>query len=134
MLGVFGNSMVLQHDEPLIHGCGAAPHAPIAALVTPGLAGSSNEVVRRVADEIGCFQLPLAARPIMTAASESVSVAVKVSTGNASSPFFARAIRVLYGLQILCGGQSNTGLSFATGGLTNQRYDKWRLISVNANR
>ena len=32
MLGVFGDSMVLQHDEPLIHGCGAAPHAKIAAL------------------------------------------------------------------------------------------------------
>ena len=103
MLGVFGDSMVLQHDEPLIHGCGAPPHANIAAMVTPGPAGSSNEIVRRVADPIGCFQLPLAPRPAMGAASESVSIAVKLSTGNAGSPWFARANRVLYGLQILCG-------------------------------
>lgn len=107
MLGIFGDSMVLQHDEPLIHGCGAAPHARIAALVSPGPTGSSDEVVRRVADQIGCFQLPLAARPAMTATSGGVSIAVKVSVGNASSPFFARADRVLYGTQILCGGQSN---------------------------
>ncbi len=108
MLGVFGDHMVLQHDEPLIHGCGAAPHAKIAALITPGPAGSANEVVRRVADQIGCFVLPLAARPVMTkAASETVAIAVKISTGNASSAFFARADGVLYGHQILCGGQSN---------------------------
>lgn len=108
MLGVFGDSMVLQHDEPLIHGCGAAAHAKIAALITPGPAGSANEVVRRVADQIGCFQLPLEARPVMTdAAAEAVTIAVKISTGNASSPFFARANTVLYGHQILCGGQSN---------------------------
>ena len=108
MLGVFGDSMVLQHDEPLIHGCGAAPHAKIAALITPGPAGAANEVVRRHADQIGCFQLPLAASPVMTeAASEAVAIAVKVSTGNASSPFFAQARAVLYGHQILCGGQSN---------------------------
>ena len=107
MLGVFGDSMVLQHDGPVLHGCGAAPRAPIAALIAPGPGSSDNEVVRSVADQIGCFQLSLAARPIMTSASESVSVAVKVSTGDASSPFFARATNVLYGVQIVCGGQSN---------------------------
>ena len=108
MLGVFGDSMVLQHDEPLLHGCGAAPHAKIAALIKPGPAGSADEVVRVVADQIGCFLLSLATRPVMTsAASEAVAISVKISTGNASSPFFARARGVLYGHQILCGGQSN---------------------------
>lgn len=107
MLGVFGDSMVLQHDAPLVHGCGAPVHANIAVLITPGPNSTKNEVVRRVADKIGCFQIPFAARPPMTNASASVSIAVKVSTGNASSPFFARAKNVLYGHQILCGGQSN---------------------------
>eukprot|EP00038_Savillea_parva_P009301 m.182602 g.182602 ORF g.182602 m.182602 type:complete len:550 (+) comp15578_c0_seq1:186-1835(+) len=102
MQGVWGDNMVLQHDNPMIHGCGAPHKAPIAALVTPG-----DEVARTVSDEIGCFVLRLAPRAVMNASSQGVGIAVKVSTGNQSGPFFAQASNVLYGHTILCGGQSN---------------------------
>jgi hypothetical protein len=107
MLGVFGDGMVLQHDRPIIDGCGALPHANIAACVGNSSGPCGDEIVRIMADKIGCFSLPLAPRSVMKSAASKLVIEVKVSTGNASSPFFARARDVSYGHVILCAGQSN---------------------------
>lgn len=104
MLGVFGDGMVLQHDRPLIHGCGTQPHDRIAACVGP----CKDEIARGVADANGCFTLHLAPRPVFSGnRSSTLSIAVKISTGNASSPFFAHAHGVTFGHVILCGGQAS---------------------------
>jgi hypothetical protein len=108
MMGVFGTDMVLQHDQPLLHGCGAIPNQYIAALITKPISNTTApEVVRVHADTGGCFLLKLAPRPAMYNSSESVLIQVKIAIGQAGSPFFAVARNVLYGTVILCGGQSN---------------------------
>ena len=130
MLGVFGNNMVLQHDKPLLYGCGAQPNASISAVISPSSSSLAAapapdqtpssvsaaahsrpnvETVHVYADESGCFEFKLTPRPPMTGSNISgFVVQVKGSTpGSTSAPSFATARNVLYGHIVLCGGQSN---------------------------
>jgi hypothetical protein len=106
MLGVFGDGMVVQHDNPLLHGCGAPAGHRIGAAVKDHSANKTT-ATWTTADQEGCFVIALDPRPQMYFPSDNLSVIVKLATGKSNSPSFATARDVMFGTVILCSGQSN---------------------------
>ena len=109
MLGVWGDDMVLQHDQPRVHGCGApAHHAMTAHVSVPGSGSANATVARATADANGCFVIALEpTTPALSAAAPSSTIEVKLAVGQATSPYFATAVGVRFGTVVLCAGQSN---------------------------
>lgn len=113
MLGVFGDNMVLQHDQPLMNGCGAAPGAVLVAEISAPAGQAAwiraDERVQTTADANGCFVFALQARPPTPAAAAAAGgYVVQVRAGaSPGAAVVASAAHVLFGRVVLCGGQSN---------------------------
>eukprot|EP00040_Diaphanoeca_grandis_P028204 m.162302 g.162302 ORF g.162302 m.162302 type:complete len:278 (+) comp31275_c0_seq1:153-986(+) len=113
MLGVWGDGMVLQHDEPVVHGCidaftGHGTGATVVVVsITKSASGEKIGENNATVDQTGCFRVPLSPQPPATSASAAVKLTVTIVGQHYASSVLETATNVLFGTVILCAGQSN---------------------------
>ncbi len=112
MLGAFGDGMILQHNDPKLHGCGVPPQSKVVATVDQE--NRAQVVVRGIADAKGCFVLSLPSVPPQVIA-EQLREGATIRLIGCNKPTCAgggaypigQATNVLFGHIVLCSGQSN---------------------------
>jgi hypothetical protein len=104
MSELFGNDMILQHDDPVVGG-NCTGNGDITAVVSDNL----GMIVGNATDACAAGRFLLNLAPL---APSSVLHTIEVRSPSAScGPETAVAERVLFGSVIVCGGQSNMGFT-----------------------